>query len=1091
MRFGVLGPLTVWTDDGVVVSIPGAKVRTLLAVLLSRRDRLVSADRLVEDLWGAQLPGNPAGALQAKVSQLRRALDEAEPGARATVASQAPGYALRVDSAAVDAERFAAVCARARDCDDPAQAAALWEEALAMWRGPAWAEFADFDFARADVRQLDEQRLTAQEGLLRARLELGGHDAVAADVEHLLAEHPRREKLRAVHMTALYRAGRQSDSLDSYAQLRTLLREELGLDPSRELSDLYHSILHQDSQLDTPSAGAPDTAAGAPPCTRPNLPEPLTSLVGRDEAVADVCTLLDQHRLVTLTGVGGVGKTRMAVEVARRLADGATHTVAMAELADVDAVRPHDGGPSGQSRTLEQLAEIVAVALCVRDDVAAAEAHPAEGSVDKLVNALRTDELTLILDNCEHVADPAAELAAQLLGTVPGLRILATSRQPLEIPGEALWTVSPLPPPDVDAPLAEIAQSSAVQMFVARAAAAVPGFGLDADNCRAAAAVCRQLDGLPLALELAATRVRMLGVHDLAVRLRDRFGLLGATRRDASGRQQTLRSMIDWSWELLSPVEQAVLRRLSAHADGCTLDSAETVCTGGSVAASQVFDALAGLVDRSLAVSAEAAGGRRFRLLETVAAYCRERLDEAGETQQTRRRHAQHYARMAAQADPGLRGPRQRQWMDQLDAESANLNAALHWSIQDADADTALHLVNAMAWRWFLRGQHREALRWFTEALQLRPDGDDEVTAHARTWAAVMRSSAHPAADVSAPIAEVLAMHDRRAAPEGRAYAQMLFSFAVVNSHLPGVDAQSTAEAVKTFRRSDDRWNLAAALTAQAERALAEGDLTAAEQSATESAELFAEIGDRWRQAQPSSILGALAAIAGDYDRALALHQDALCWAEDGGLTPLAVQELGRLGRLSLLRGDFEVADEYHRRALRMSREIHSDGGVDFAEGGLAMSARRRGHLDRAEELMRRSLQRSRNFGYDTGVAFALCELGFIAEQRGDGDAALQLHAEGMEIAHGFDDPRAMALAAEGMAGAQALRKQPKHAAALLGSADAARRAVDKPLPAAERHDVDRIGAAVRDQLSRADVEAAFTAGGRASPVDVARRRPG
>jgi predicted ATPase/DNA-binding SARP family transcriptional activator len=609
MRFGVLGPLAVWRADGTAIKVPDLKVRVLLAELLAgllvQEERPVSVDRLAEALWRGRPPGNPLNTLQTKVSQLRRALEEAEPGGRDLVVYQPPGYLLRVGHDAVDAQRFRDLVTLAHETEDPQARAALLVEALGLWRGPALADFGEEAFARATIARLEEQQLTAQELYAEARLELGQHHLLADELAELVARNPLRERLRAAYMRALYRAGRQSEALATYGDLRDCLVRELGLDPSPELVALHLAILKQDAALARPPAPAPSTER-----LRTNLPAPLTELVGRAEAVTDVRRLLGPGRLVTLTGSGGVGKTRLAVETATQLVDRFPDGVWLVELAGL--------GRPGEQDATGSLAEVVMTALGMREDAPPGPPGSAPmGLTKRLASALRSQRLLLVLDNCEHVVEPVAELAAALLRTAPELRILATSREPLGLIGEVVFVVPPLE------------QSSAVRLFVARAAAA-PGFTAASGDAGAVAALCRRLDGIPLALELAASRVRALSVQELVARLDDRFRLLAAGPRGVLPRQRTLRATIDWSWDLLTEPERMVLRRLAVHADGFALQAAESVCAGDGVRAEEVLALLVRLVDRSLVTMASDEGGTRYRLLESVADYCLERLDEAG-----------------------------------------------------------------------------------------------------------------------------------------------------------------------------------------------------------------------------------------------------------------------------------------------------------------------------------------------------------------------------------------------------------------------------------------------------------------------------
>ncbi|MGN9844286.1 BTAD domain-containing putative transcriptional regulator [Nonomuraea sp. H19] len=1016
MRFGVLGPLEVWTDEGKPVKVPEAKVRALLAILLAHRGRAVSADRLVDDLWGEHLPVNPTGTLQTKASQLRRALAEAEAGGRALVVSRRPGYLLDVDDDAVDAGRFQALLARAHASAVPQDRAALLNDALALWRGPA---FEDMEFLRAAAAGLEEQRLVALEDLAEVRLALGEHGRLAAELADLVTEHPLRERLRAAHMRALYRSGRQVEALDSYRDLRERLADELGLDPGPELADLHRAILSQDADSARPQT---------------NLPAPVNELIGRSEAVAEVRSLLTSSRLVTLTGPGGVGKTRLAMEVASGLFDGYADGV---WLVDLTPLRE------------PAIVDTIAAVLGIRDDGTYAD------SADRLASGIRARRLLLVLDNCEHLISAVAALAARLLRSAQDLRILATSQEPLAIAGERLWAVPPLELPDPDA--ADPRASSAVRLFAERAA---PGFVLHDDNAHVVAEICRRLDGIPLALELAATRVRGLGVRELADRLGDRFRLLTSGRRDAPARQRTLRATIDWSWELLSEPERTVLRRLAVHAGGCTLAAAEAVCAGAGVRHGEVLDLLMRLVDRSLVVVADG----RYRLLESVAEYCRERLVEAGEFDEVRRRHAVYYAELAERAD--LRGHDQRTWLERLDAESGNLRGALLLG----DAVLALRLVNALGWYWYLRGRKAEALRSIGTALSAAGEAAPDLRAKARIWQAAMSS------DVPAPGAAVL---EDIADPGERARARWLLAYARFGIGDLAISEDLIDQAIPVFRALGDRWGIAAALNTRAMLATFRGDLAALESAAEQSMALFRELGDEWGRLKSIEGLADLAEITGDYERATCLHRDALRIAESLGLWGEVSMHLSGLGRLALLSGDHARADDLHSRAARLAVQQADTIAEEFADLGLALGARRQGRLDNAEQYLRKWLDWSRRLDADVSVALILTELGFVAELRGDAEAARELHLEGLAAARATNDPRAAAFAKEGLAGAESLAGRHEPAARLLGEAAAAREAAGAPLPDAERGDVDRITSRLLAAMGEPAFTAAFTATGR------------
>ncbi|MYX15200.1 AAA family ATPase [Streptomyces sp. SID8374] len=1086
MRFGVLGPLAVWDGEGREVRVPEAKVRALLADLLANDGGPVSADRLIHDLWGDAPPGRPAGALQAKVSQLRRVIG------RDRVVRQPPGYRLRFDDGGdeVDAVRFRALVARARPVQDPRARAALLTEALELWRGPAYADFADGPFVRAAAQRLAEQRLSVLEEQAQARLEAGDHALLAGELADLVALHPLRERLRAVQMRALYAAGRQSEALASYEDLRARLVGELGVDPSPELAALHRAVLRQEPGLSaaTPEAvaqatGTPPPGPAAPTPAPPhhsNLPVPLTPLVGRREALADLSQLLARARLVTLTGPGGVGKTRLAVAAATAERDRAR----AGELADGTWLVEFAGIRSG---TPADLAQVVAATLGIRDD--APRSLPGTGPATpslphRLAAALRDRRTLLVLDNCEHVVDAAAELTDLLLRTAPGLRVLATGQEPLGLAGEATFLVEPLEPAD------------AVRMFMERAAAAAPGFPRDPEapdepERRAVAEICRRLDGIPLALELAATRVRALGVQELASRLNDRFRVLTFGQRGAPARQQTLRAVIDWSWELLSAPERIVLRRLAAHTDGCDLAAAEAVCAGDGVARDEVLDLVTRLVDRSLVVVVAGPTGPRYRLLESVAAYATERLHEMEDLTAVRDRHLLHYRALAEQAEPQLRSAGQRPWLARLDAEAGNLRTALDEAVRRAGAgepEEAVRLATALAWWWLLRGRLTEARRSLGAVLAAT-DGPPELALLHSAFALLTGDPAAAAttADGHGPAPASEAIPD----PVRRARALWLCAYGLFSAGHTAGSGELNARALTLFTAAGDRWGTAAALGLRATLALVCGDLAGLGRDGTRSALIFRELGDRWGELQTVSPLAALAEIKGAYEDAERRQHEGLLMARELGLEAEVSARLSGLGRLALLARDFDRARDLHEQARRIAAEQGYKYGEIHSEMGLALGARRSGDLDGAEAHLRHIRDGYADVSSQAGDHLLLAELGFIAELRGDAEGAAAHHLEGLEIARALAEPRALALSLEGLAGAAAL---PGHApaatraAALLGAAAAARRRAGAPLPPAERADVDRVTAAVRGALGVAAFTEAYERGARLDPEEAGRR---
>ncbi|WP_244223533.1 BTAD domain-containing putative transcriptional regulator [Amycolatopsis circi] len=1000
LRFGILGPLAVWDETGAPVTVPEAKVRALLATLLAHDGGPVTADRLIQDLWGDHPPGKPAGALQAKVSQLRRIVG------RDGVERQPAGYRLRIEHS--DAAQFRDLVIQARATADPRARATRFAEALHLWRGEAFADFADEEFARSAAHRLSELRLAAVEEQAKAQVEAGDYSA-ADDLADVIARHPLREGLRAAQMRALYSRGRQSEAVASYTDLRTRLAEELGVDPSPDLRALYESLLRQDSGL-----------AAEP---RGNFPRPLTPLIGREEALAQLAGL--SSRLVTLTGPGGVGKSRLAVELVSAYPGSNRDKHSRDEFRDgcwlVEL--------AGVRGTAADLAETVAAVLGIRDSIDTAS--PAQ----RLATALRDRRMLLVLDNCEHVVEAVAELVESLLRNTRDLRILTTSQEPLGLPGETVFAVEPLPPAD------------AVRLFTERAIASAPDFAGDLDTITE---ICRRLDGLPLALELAATRVRGLGVRELAARLNDRFAVLTRGSRGAPARQQTLRAVLDWSWELLSEPERTVLSRLAVHRDSFDLAAAEAVCAGDG----DVLDLVLRLVDRSLVAVTNGPAGIRYRLLESVAAYAVERLADPAAT---RARHLRHYLEIAESAQ--LHGTEQRAWLTRLDVEAGNLRAALDEAICRAPSE-AVRLATALSWWWLLRGRLTEGRRMLSAVLLVAAP-DPDLTVLNGSFALLTGEQAPPDSPDSARALWL------------RAYS--LFSVGdLAASHEVNARALATA--------GDDEWGVAAALGLRAMLSLVRGDLAGLGRDGLRSAELFRRLGDRWGEMQTIPPLAALAEIKGDYAEAARRQHEGLAIARELDLQAEVSARLSGLGRLALLERDWPRARDLHEQALRIAADHGYTYGRIHAEMGLALGARRSGDLDAAEHHLTHIRDEYRGLSSTAGDHLLYAELGFVAELRGDAVQAKTYHLQGLEYARMLDEPRAFALSLEGLAGAAA----PQSAALLLGAADAARRSVNAPLPAAERGDVDRITEAAQGVLGSGFARV-FEQGARLSVEDAVR----
>jgi predicted ATPase/DNA-binding SARP family transcriptional activator len=1069
MEFAILGPLEV-RDGPAPVRVPGAKERALLADLLVNAGRVVPADRLVEDLWGDDPPGNPANTLQGRVSALRRALGPAG-GALAT---RPPGYVLEAGPEQVDAGRFERLVAEATAAaaGEGPRAARQLEEALGLWRGPALAEFADQPWAQAEAARLEELRLAATEALVELRLAAGGHAGLVGELEGLVAAHPTRERLRGQLMVALYRSGRQADALGAYQRAREVLAEELGIDPSPELQRLHHQILLQDPALE---AAAPDRAL-----PRHNLPERLTSLVGREGELREVAKLVEEHRLVTVTGPGGAGKTSLAVALAGRLAAGHPDGVWLVELAAL--------------REPALLGEAVAAVLGL-EEVAGRDIPP---RAERLASFLPDKAMLLVLDNCEHLVEACAGLARRLLEAAPRLRVLATSREVLGVPGEVVWPIPPLalPAPDdeSDAGVAgdagqaaapeALAGFDAVRLFVERASSADPGFVLDAASAPVVAELCRRLDGLPLAIELAAARTRALPPAELAARLEDRFRLLAGGARALDPRQQTLRATVDWSWDLLEERDRRLLRRLSVFSGGWTVAAAEAVCGGDGLEAAEVLDGLFRLVDRSLVV---AAGGdpARFTMLETLRAYGAERLAEAGESGLLAARHTAWCLELAEQAAAYRTA---RPWLRRVAADYANLRAALDRTVAGREVETALRLAAALAWFWWtthtIEGRQRMA------GVLALADGQPPTLELARALqaSAMLEVSLTPTAATVAAAQRSQELLERFGDRPGAAFSKLLLAYAELQRTGPGeAIARLADEAYTTFREAGDPWGEAYAERARfAFEAYYRGVPERAEESGQRAVARFQELDDPWGLAQAQFSLAEFAKARGDLARAEAAYEAALTAGRDAGPLWVVLASLAGLGGLVALRGDDARAAVLHAEVADLIRRTGEYRGFGHLYNDLGGVARVRDDLERARQLHQEALAILREvIGWS--VPHTLAQLACAEARLGDLDAATAHLQEAAGLLLAGPQPGTAASVLGGAALVAIGRGRFEQAARLLAAVEAIRERTGMAAIGAERHEAGLAADAVRAALDP-DALAAAQAAGRALATDDALR---
>ncbi|MEU8797738.1 BTAD domain-containing putative transcriptional regulator [Spirillospora sp. NPDC048819] len=1014
MRFGVLGPVEARVD-GESVALGGPRVRALLAMLLLDAGRVVPNERLIDGLYGDEPPHGAANALQSQVSRLRRALGDAD-----LVEGRAAGYRIVVDRDEVDVHRFGRLAAcgrRAMAAGEFASAAGLFEEALGLWRGPALADVGA-PFAGARAARLEEARASAVEEYGEARLQGRDAGAVVAELRGLVDAQPLRERARALLMRALHACGRQAEALAVFEEGRRVLADELGADPSRELADVHVAILRGEARE-----------------TRPRLPAQLTSFVGREEELRRVGKMLAGGRLVTLLGPGGAGKTRLAVEAAQR--EGGE--VCFVDLAPVAA---------------GEVPKALLGALGLREGgmrPAPGEQQPAD-AVERLVTALDGRRMLLVLDNCEHVVEPTAGIAHRLLSACSELRVLATSREALGITGEALRPVPPLELPPDGTPAGELAAYPAVRLFLDRAEAVRPGFAVDDGNAGAVLRICRTLDGLPLAIELAAARLRSLPVTEVAMRLDDRFRLLSRGNRAAVPRHRTLRAVVEWSWDLLDEAERTLARRLTVFSGGFTMEAAAGVCGQDD------DELLIELVDRSLVQS----DGTRYRMLDTVRAFCAERLGEAGETERFERAHAEYFLGLARRAEPHLRGAEQLEWLAALAADHGNLHAALRWCVRH-DHALALRLIAALSWYWQLRGRI-EGAPLASELMHAigfdPPEGLGEEYALCVTNAVSGGSSGDRAVAWLDHAAEVLR---RIGGPLRHPVTTVMWALIAGPAR--------TEYTIFAEQMRDDPWTRALVRMSEGFLAQIRGGLGEVEKACTEAVEGFRACGDRWGIANSLDPLAQAADRRGDRERALALLDEALELTRQLGALEDTADLLYQRALVHTHGGDLDAAEAAYERGIELSRRAGTPDKIAAGYQGLGDVARLRGDVAGARRLYETALT-----GYTSerfiaaGVRGAtLVGLAWLAFAEGDHARARELLHEALDIS--FDHPvfTYQASAAVGLAGVGVAEGDGRRAALLLGVA-AALRGVQIP----GDPDAERISSGARVLLGDAEYGAVF-----------------
>jgi len=924
VQVAILGPLEVSDDGGAPVVVSGARLRDLIVRLALAGGRPVSTSELGDAVWGDEPPADLANALQTLVSRARRALG----GARA-VEQSAAGYRLAIKPDDVDAFRFQRLLAEGRT-----------EEAMGLWRGPALADAGEF--AAPHAQRLERLQLDAIITRLTREVADDPANGNVALLEALVDNHPLDEKLAGLLMRALAATGRQADALAAYEAIRGRLAEELGIDPGAELQAVHLEVLRGEAAARRSAEGGQSangaSAADEGPRARTNLRAQLTSFVGREDDVARVLKALVQYRLVTLVGPGGTGKTRLAAEVAAVAAagggNGASADVGglpegvwLAELASVT-----DPGAVPQS---------VLNAIGLREPRLLPDGTYRASSWDarsRLLEALADVRALLVLDNCEHLIDACAQLADELLRHCPELRIVATSREPLGITGESLLSIAPLSQPLPGTAAQEAVGFPAVRLFAERAAAVSPGFEVTDENVDVVIDIVRRLDGLPLAIELAAARLRTLPLAEIARRLNDRFRLLTGGSRTALPRHRTLRAVVEWSWDLLTPEERLLAERFAVFPAGATADAVAAVCAGPggtdpaggrvTVDPADVDELLSSLVDKSLLQPVRdtrgetmQAGGTRLRMLETVREYGSDRLADRGELAELLRRHAEYYAALMAKAAPLLLTRDQVTWLPVVQADRDNILASLRYWCDAGDAWQALTLALGISGMALLLGNYSDITDWVGQALEVSTDAaaGEELRTIAEALYQVNQNmqmyerspAGEPPAAGRGPSADLAERVDALDFGTQPLIGMLREMYAFFTD-----DRERVARYIEEAIASGDEWLVAVSWAMRAMLAENDGEVDELRVAADGALRRYRALGERWGLSNTLRLAGTLCLLDGDLDGATAAYTEALAVLKELGSRDDEFILRLQLADLAMRRGDPATARAGFESAL-------------------------------------------------------------------------------------------------------------------------------------------------------------------------------
>ncbi len=1034
--------------------LSGKRVAALFKCLLSAPGHRLTREQAIELIWPEANPALASTNLRTTVHLLRRALTSS-----ACVITDGDTISLlaggtdQPESNWLDAEEFERRGKIALEHQD----ATACRIALDRYMGEylpsdpyeAWTEP-----VRGRLHRLWIELLLH---LARLSASAGDLDESERSLRRILEDDPVHEEAAGILMSMLSASGRGSEALRVYQSLATMLEKEPEVAPGADIETLRARIAaHHAATLPPISPSSSDTARHT------NLPTALTSFVGRDWELTEITNLLAESRLVTLTGPGGCGKTRLALEVATRLLEDRADGVWVVELAGL------------ADPTL--VPQVVATALGVEEQSKAP-------LLITLSEALLSRDALIVVDNCEHLVSTCAELSAELLSRCPHLRMLTTSREPLGVPGEVAYRVPSLASPDPHelVPVETLSTYEAVALFEARARAIRPDFAITSGNASAVAQICARLDGLPLAIELAAARLSVLAVEGIAQRLDDRFRLLSGGPRTALPRQQTLRATMDWSHSLLAPVEQALLRRLAVFAGGCVLSAAESVCAADDLPRRQILDRLDGLIHKSLVVCEDRDGQVRYRMLETVRQYARERLEESGEESTVLLCHATYYADMAERSAPRLVDAEQAEYIALLHAELSNIRIALAWSRESGDVNLGLRLA-APLWRfWIASGQSTEGGRWLDalmehEAYQTAPAPLRADALFARGSLAYTQSNFPSAEHLFLACLELRQEFDDL---RGQAEAWNGIGVAKVEQGDYGAAGRVFAEAVRLWRHTGDAFGHHAPLSNLANVVRYQGDYSRAIVLYEEALEIQRRFGHLHAMVTSLSNLALLAQDRGEYPRATKLIMECLNLARESGLLGSIPMALNARGAIALEQGELAEAQAFFDECLVTSKSTGDRGSQGLALVNLADVALARGDPESAILLGEEALPLFQHCGQPRGQAFALAILSDAARVRGDYKQASQLLEECLLLRRSMGDALGTVVSLEARARLASSRGQNVEAIHLYGSAAALRDALEAPLPPYSRGGQAKDLAHLSQSLNRVTFEELWEEGQR------------